>query len=272
MSGINRKVVISVVAGLLVAVAFIWLILRSFSGVYTPSVPTYYIARDSTWYPIDLRGKEKNMVGFANDLIQEIADMQGFKVQVFEVGRSGLYDGLETGRYEGVFSSLEPNPVNRKKYLFSEPFYRVGPVIVVSKDSDISSMEDLNGKILGIESGAMQVFNIAEPPEVVMIPYDSASSALDRLDQNIIDAVIMDVLRAYVFTEGFYFGRLKVATSPLTDRGLRLIARNQPSSHLLVSQFNEGLQNLKDNGRYEELLAKWGLTRTELQVVEGEQQ
>ncbi|ADI37653.1 putative bacterial extracellular solute-binding protein [Waddlia chondrophila 2032/99] len=264
MSSINRKLVISITSGLFVAVALIWLILRVFSGGYTPTVPIYYIARDSTWYPADLRGKEKNMVGFANDLIQEIADMQGFRVQVFEVGRNGLYDGLDTGRYEGVFSTLEPNPVNRKKYLFSDPFYRLGPVLIVRENSKIASLEDLNGKILGIESGALQTFDLSEPPKVVMIPYDSSSTALERLNANVIDAVIMDVLRAYVFTGGFYSGRLKIATSPLTDRGLRLLTRNQPNFHLLISQFNEGLHRLQESGRYGELLDKWELIHTEL--------
>lgn len=270
MNGINRKLVISIVAGLVVSVGLVWLILRAFSGGYTPSVPTYYIARDSTWYPIDLRGKEKNMVGFANDLIQEIAQMEGFKAQVFEVGRSGLLDGLNTGRYEGVFSSLQPNPVNRKQYAFSDPFYLLGPVIVVPKNSEVKSMQDLNGKILGIESGALQVFNIPEPPDIVIIPYDTVSTALDKLDSDVIDAVIMDVLRAYVFTEGFYSGRLKVATSPLNERGLRLISRNDPNSLLFVSQFNDALEKMKESGRYEELLDKWGLTRTVLKQQEKE--
>lgn len=262
MNGLNRKLIISIVAGLVVAVALVWLILRVFSGGYSPTVPTYYIARDSTWYPLDLRGKEKNMVGFANDLIQEIAELEGFKVQVFEVGRSGIFDGLNTGRYEAVYSTLHPNPVNRKKYTFSDPFYLLGPVLVVPADSNIKSLKDLNGKILGIESGALQIFDIPEPPDVVIIPYDSVSTALEKLDKNIIDAAIVDVLRAYVFTEGFYANRLKVATSPLTDRGLRLAASNKPESLLLVSQFNDGLTKLKESGRYDELIEKWGLTHT----------
>lgn len=271
MNGINRKLVISIVAGLVVAVGLVWLILRAFSGGYTPSVPTYYIARDSTWYPMDLRGKEKNMVGFANDLIQEIGEMEGFKAQVFEVGRSGLLDGLNTGRYEGVFSSLQPNPVNRKRYAFSNPFYLLGPVIVVPKNSNVESMQDLNGKILGIESGALQMFNITEFSDMVIIPYDTASTALDKLDSNVIDAVIMDVLRAYVITDGFYAGRLKVATSPLDDRGFRLIARNDPDSLLFVSQFNDALEQMKKSGRYDELLDKWGLIHTEIKYPDGEQ-
>ncbi len=31
--------------------------------------PEYKIGRDGTWYPISLYGKEKNMLGFTNELL-----------------------------------------------------------------------------------------------------------------------------------------------------------------------------------------------------------
>lgn len=270
----NRKYVISGMIGLVVAAAFLWLLIRVFSSGYSPGVQTYIVARDNTWYPIDLRGRERNMVGFANDLIQEIGSIEGFRVQVFDVGRNGLIDGLNTGRFDAILSTMEPNIVNRKRYAFSQPFYLIGPVLVVPENSSITSLSDLKGKILGIESSALPSFRIPEAPDVVVIPYDTISKALERLDNNTIDAVFMDVLRAYVFTEGFYRGRLKVATLPLTDRGLRLVALNDLNSLLLISQFDDGLQKLKDSGRYGELIEQWGLiaTERELEVEMNQQQ
>ena len=264
MSGVNRKLVVSIVSVLVVAVALIWLLFRTFSGGYIPGVPTYYIGRDGTWYPLDLRGKEKNMVGFANDLLQEIADFEGFRVQIFEVGRHALFDGLNTDSYDAVLSSLDPNVINRRSYEFSDLFYSLGPVIVVPADSTVSSLQDLEGKILGIESGALQIYNIAEPPNVVIIPYDTAATALEKLDGNLLDAVVIDALRAHVSTDGFYRGRLKVATSPLTDRGLRLVTKKTPDKVLFVSKFNDGLRKVKESGTYDALMEKWGLIQTEL--------
>ena len=208
------------------------------------------------------------MVGFTNDMVQTIAEDQGFRAHVFEVGTNALFDGIDIEIYDAVLSSLTPNVINRNKYTFSDPFYLVGPVLVIRIDSQDRSLEDMAGKIIGIESGALQVLNIPESPVVVMIPYDTASEALENLYDNVIDGVILDALRAYVYTEGYYAGQLKVVSSPLTEKGLRLISRKDPPSILLVSRFNEGLKKIIEDGVFEKLINKWDLTYTEVKREE----
>jgi polar amino acid transport system substrate-binding protein len=222
----KQKIYISIIVSIVFIIAVLWLIIRACSGIPVVGALTYKIGRDSTWYPLDLRGKEQAMVGFSNDLIKAIAAEQGFKAVVFEVGPYALFDGLDIGNYEAVLSSLTPNPINLKRYGFSDPFYLVGPVLVVNEDSNISSLKGMTGKIMGIESGALQVFNIPEPPDIVIIPYDTAAVALENLDQKVIDGVLVDALRAYVWTDGFYAGRLKVVTAPLTYIGFSLVTRH----------------------------------------------
>jgi len=264
MTSEQKKLYLSIIVGAMFFIAMIWLLTRACSAVITETDKVYHIGRDSTWHPVDLRGKEKAMVGFANDLIQAIGKVQDFKAIVFEVGPYALFDGLNIGNYDAVLSSLPPNVINRKRYRFSDPFYLVGPVLVVREDSDIASLKDMEGKILGIESGALQVYRIAEPPDVVIIPYDSAATALEYLDDNVIDGVLLDALRAHVWAEGFYAGRLKVATSPLTNRGLRLITRNTAEDLLWISRFDEGLKQIKESKEFDQLLNKWGLIDTEI--------
>jgi len=260
----KNKIYISVAVGFVFVIAILWLVIRGCSAGPDIRKRTFQIGRDSTWYPMDLRGKEKAMVGFTNDLIAAIGKQQDFRSIVFEVGPNALLDGLNIGNYDAILSSMPPNTINRKRYGFSDPFYLVGPVLLVSEDSDIDSMEDMSGRILGIESGSLQIFNITEPPDIVIIPYDSGATALEALDEGVIDGVLLDALRAHVWAEGFYAGRLKVATSPLTNRGLRLVTRNQPEFLTWISQFDEGLQAIKESGLYDQLLIKWDLIDTEL--------
>ncbi|MGA8163685.1 MAG: transporter substrate-binding domain-containing protein [Waddliaceae bacterium] len=249
---------------LIVIVGLSWLLFRFASVVPEREKILYYIGRDSTWYPLDLRGRERSMAGFANDLFQAIALEEEFNVHIFEVGANALFDGLRLGRYDGVLSHLSSNVVNQRIYHFSDPFYLIGPVLIVPEDSPVQSLGDMEGKTIGIEAGSRQVFKIPEPPNVAFVPYDSAATALDNLDKHDIDGVILDALKAYAFTEGFYLGKLKVATSPLTGKGLRLITRKDPKSLLLISRFNKGLEKLKSEGVYEQLIKKWDLTDTEV--------
>lgn len=266
----KNKLYLSLIASVLFVLAFLWLVVRACSSNGIAEKSIYQIGRDSTWYPLDLRGKEKAMVGFSNDLIAEIGKIQNFKAIIFEVGPNALFDGLYISNYDAVLSSLTPNSMNRNMHAFSEPFYLVGPVLIVRKNSDIHSMNDLaGGKILGIASGALQQYDIPEPPDVVIIPYNTSATAMEKLDQNIIDGVLVDALRAYVWTEGFYSSRMKVVTPPLTTRGLRLIAKNNLPNIKWIDQFNAGLKELKENGVYRTLLKKWDLIDTELHETES---
>ena len=263
MKVINSKKHIFILMSAVFALAAFWSTFPSCSSNSFAESKIYHIGRDSSWYPLDLRGKEISLVGFANDLLDIISQEQGFRVHTFEVGPSALFDGLDAGNYDGVLSSLTPNFMNQEKYAFSDPFYLVGPVLIVPVSSQAHSLKDMEGRIIGIESGSLQVFNIPEPPNVVMVPYNTASEALENLDKNVIDGVILDALRAYVSTEGFYAGRLKVVSSPLTNKGLRLITRKDPEHLNLISRFNEGLKAIKNQGTYAELVKKWGLINTE---------
>jgi polar amino acid transport system substrate-binding protein len=81
--------------------------------------------------------------------------------------------------------------------------------------------------------------------------------ALEALDRDKIDGVIMPASRAYYSVDGYYAGKLKIITAPLTDIGLRLIALKTPASEVLISSFNETLKELKANGEYSALLTRW---------------
>lgn len=72
--------------------------------------------------------------------------------------------------------------------------------------------------------------------------------------------MILNVIPAHEYTKnGIYLNQLKIASKPLTNEGLRLIAKNNSESKKLLEQFNEGLKALKKNGTYNQLLLKWGL-------------
>lgn len=259
-----KKKYLSILIGLILIIAVAWLGFRACSGNKIIGKDTYYIGRDSTWYPLNLRSKEKNMIGFVDDLMEEVAKLQEIRIYTFEVGTNALYDGLALGNYDGVYSILEPNVINRGSYEFSDPYYLIGPVLIVDVKNKASSLDDMKGKIIGIERGGFQVYNIPEPADILILSYNSASEALENLDRDIIDGVIVDALRAHVWVDGFYKGKLRVATSPMSDAGLRIVTLKTDRGKEFIKKFNESLKTLKENGTYKALIKKWELVATEV--------
>lgn len=216
----------------------------------------YTIAIDSTWYPLQVMGREKNLYGFTSELLTIVGERGGFDVQLIDVGPNLLQTALDNGRFDAIVSSMTPNVIREENYLFSNPYYLYGPVLIVRNDSVINSPEDLKGKIIGIPSGTQKSIQY---PSLLLIPYESISFALDNLEKKKFDGVVMDAIPAYVQIGGSYSGRLKIITSPLTDKGLRIVTKKHPESVLLISRFNEGLQKVIDESEYDALIKKWGL-------------
>lgn len=223
---------------------------------------TFYIAYDKIWYDLDLRGKDQNMSGFISDMLQAISTEEKFRANVVESSTYALFPGLNSGIYDGVFSTLTPSPQNRE-FAFSDVIYRTGRVLIVPIGSTVNTFDDLKHKVIGIESSSLQTFSIPETFDTALISYDSAVSALESLDNNKIDGVILDALRAYVYTHGYYAGRLKVVNLPLSNAGMRLITKNEPEYLEFLKLFNEGLRKIKENGVFEDLIDQWGLLNTD---------
>lgn len=224
----------------------------------------FRVARDYSMMPLQLTGKGLNMRAFSDDLLLGIAKEENIKIDILSTQANNLLSGLDFGSYDGILSLLQPNVANEEKYHFSNPYYLLGPVLVVRNSSQVTSLEQMSGKIVGIKNGSSSVYDVERYPAVLLVTYDNMSIALEDLISNKIDGVILDVWTAYVYIQGFYKGLLKIATPPLTKLGLRLVARNEPYADFLIERFNKGLEVLKANGTYDVLLHKWGLFDTEL--------
>lgn len=242
---------------------FFWLIFRSCSGSIDYFEPEYNIGRDETWYPAALYGKEKNMVGLTNELMLKIGEMEDFKVRLFNKGYVALFSGLDTGEFDGIISSLIPTDAHKSRYLFSDPIYLTGPVLVVLKGKLLKSLEELEGRTIAFRRGDNIDIDFTKYPRVLLSVYDSYASAVQGLITDRVDAILIDAIPAYNTIQGFYSGVMVVATKPLNDNGLRLITLKTPKGQALIDAFNAGLAKIKEDGSFKKTLNAWQLIDTE---------
>jgi len=186
-----------------------------------------------------------------------------------ETNPGTLISGLESGNYDAILSSMRPNVVNQNHYVFSDLIVEIGPVLIVRKESDFDSLKDMDGRTVGIRAGSSLIFNAirqsgANLYDPIFITFDNINKALEALNNDQIDGVILDAIQAYTFVDGFYHDSLKIITSPLTDEGLRLVVLKNGPADDLIPIFNKALVELKQNGTYDTLIKKWNLIDPEL--------
>lgn len=250
----RKRLILILILGLLIAI----ISLRACSKMAPEHQKSLYkIARDKTWYPLNLLGKDRSMTAFTNELLFALSKEQKLQIQLLNIGYENLLTVLHNEDVDGILTPM--SPTTAQNLLFSDSFYYLGPALIVVASSPVTSLKEMQGKSIGVLSNASLSYLNAHYPTVLITSYDNPLVALNDLENNVIDGVVLNALSAYTYAKGLYAGRLKVLDSSLTSEGLRLVTRKDPDSQYLIEGFNSGLKKLKANGTYDTLLKKWGL-------------
>ena len=237
---------------------FLFLVCQLMTNGCSKPEKTYRIGVDPEWFPLKLEGKALNLFVFSNELLHLIGEKEHIHFKRVNMSWDDLVLGLEDKKYEGVLSSLPLYLFNTAKYDFSDAYLSTGPVLLLRIGDQLSTMRDLKGKVIGVDSTANETIQTTLYPDASVRFFPSAPLALDALVSGSIDAVLLDVILARSYIEDLYAKKLHIVSSPLNDAGIRLVTL-KGEHRQLIKAFNQGLSALSDRGIYKELLTKWEL-------------
>ncbi|MGH8791586.1 MAG: ABC transporter substrate-binding protein [Stackebrandtia sp.] len=97
--------------------------------------------------------QDNKVVGFDVDVMHLVAEELGQTAKIIDTDFNAIDSGkaLEDDRCEVVAAALSITSDREEVMAFSEPYYDADLALAVEPDSTIESMEDLDGKILGIQ-------------------------------------------------------------------------------------------------------------------------
>lgn len=111
------------------------------------------VATNSGWPPQSFLDENNEMVGFDIDVSREIAKRLGVEVSFETPDWQTLTGGHWQGRYDLGVGSVTPTKARAQVIDFAGIYYYSPYVFVVHKDSKATKLEDLNGKVIGVETG-----------------------------------------------------------------------------------------------------------------------
>lgn len=195
--------------------------------------------------------------GFDIDLMNEVADRAGLKVQYRNVQFDSLLRGLSSGLFDAVISGMTITDTRRQQVDFSDPYYNVDEALVVQDGSEIESTGDLTEEILGVQRGTMgqaEAGELLNADDVKGVrPYTTIDEAFAALENGVVGGVVYD-LPAAQKEANESDGRLElVEIIPTGEQyGIAL-----PKESPLAEPFNEALAEIKEDGTYEEIYEEW---------------
>lgn len=217
----------------------------------------YKIATDTTFAPFEFENDKGEMVGIDLELLEAISKNQGFEYELQLIGFSAAVTALEAGEIDGVIAGMSITKERQAKYDFSDAYFDSGVAMAVLEKSNISGYEGLKGKTVAVKMGT-EGESFAKS---IMKQYDFKLKEFE-------DSATMyqDVLAgssAAVFDDypvlGYEIGRGIGFKMPLSmEQGSSYgFATLKDENKELVEKFNAGLKELKETGKYDEIIDKY---------------
>lgn len=221
---------------------------------------TFKAALEPTFPPFDTTDNSGELTGLDVDLVNAIAEDQGFTVKWENLQFDGLIPALQAGNIDIIASGMSITSEREEQVDFSDPYYDSGLIVAVAADNNkIKGEEDLTKDMkVAVQIGttgaaeAQKLKDDGKIGEVVVLP--QLDTAMMQLINGDVDAVINDkpVTEAYIAKQG---DKIKMVGDVINADSYGIAV--QKGNKSLQAALNAGLTNIKDNGTYDELVAKW---------------
>ncbi len=101
---------------------------------------------------------QDSIVGFDIEIAKEIAKDLGVELEIKDMAFGGLLAALDSGNVDFVLAGMTPTPDRAKNVNFSNIYYTAIQAVIVrsGEENSISTIEQLNGKKVGVQKGSIQ--------------------------------------------------------------------------------------------------------------------
>ena len=219
---------------------------------------TYVTGTDTTFAPFEFQDTNGDFVGIDMDLLKEIAELEGFKVEIKALGFNAALQALESNQIDGMIAGMSITDERKAKFDFSESYFDSGVGMAVAAESTISTYEDLKGKTVAAKigtQGATFAESIKDKYGFTITTFeDSANMYEDVISGNSVAAFEDYPVMGYAIKSASLPLRL---TDYLEEANQYGFAVSKGKNAELLADFNAGLAKLKANGRYDEIINKY---------------
>ena len=221
----------------------------------------FIVGLDDTFPPMGFRDDANNIVGFDIDLAQAVSDKLGVELVLQPIEWDAKEQELATKNIDAIWNGFSITEERLANLTMSDPYMENSISLVVAKDSEIASMEDIAGKRLAVQSGssAQEALDSEANKEFKasvgkINEFASYVTALMDLETGNSDAVLMDSVVANYM--------INTAGKDFTVLDDALVAEEyavgfRKGDQALCDAVNNALKELKEDGTVETIATKW---------------
>ena len=226
----------------------------------TGSDKTWVIAMDTVFRPFEYTDEKGEFVGIDVDIIKAVAANQGFNIEIQSLGWDAAVTAVQAGQADALLAGASITKERKDSgWIFSDSYYDSYQVFAVKADSGIESLDDLKGKTIAVKNataGANYAEELKDKYGFKIDTYEDSPTMYQAVVLGQADACVEDkpIMADNIKTGGLDLTIVESTASEVAPYGFAIM--NEDNQELL-DMFNKGLQEIKDNGTYEEILNKY---------------
>lgn len=215
----------------------------------------YKVGVDVTYPPFEFKeGKEYK--GIDIDLINAIAENQGFEIELSPMDFGGIIPAMQANQLDVAIAGMSITDERKKVVDFSEPYFDAGLTVVVKKENtEIKSVDDLKGKTVAVKkgtTGAKYATDNATKLDIKVVQFNDSPAMFQEVSNGNADALIEDYpVISYAIAQQDL--GLKIVGDRLNGDQYGIAVLKGENADLL-EKINKGLAELKEDGTYDEIV------------------
>ncbi len=232
----------------------------SFAACTKTNDVDFVIATDKGFSPFEFQDADGNIVGIDMDILAEIAKDQGFTYELQYVGWDAAIAACQAGQADGMIAGASITEERKASgWIFSDGYYDATQGMAVASDSTISKFEDLKGKKVAVKNGTMSnayAESLKDEYGFEVVTFSTSPDMYQAVMGGQVSACFDDTP---ILKYNIKIGELDMKFVEGTENepaqyGMAIFNADNQN---LLDLFNKGLENIKANGKYDEIIAKY---------------
>ncbi len=232
---------------------------------------TLLVGLEAGYMPFEMRSKEGDIIGFDVDMTTAMAKAMGVEVKYVNTNWDGIIPALMTKKFDIIASGMTITQGRNLRVNFANPYITVGQTILLNKKlkGKITSYKQLNNPKYTVASklgttGEQAVKRMM--PRAKYLSYETEQEGSMEVINGRIDAFVYDLPFNAIMASGKGKGQIVHLDTPFTFEPLGWAIRKGDAD--FVNWLNNFMYQVKNDGTYDKIYAKWFNDSSWLQKVQ----
>lgn len=216
--------------------------------------PVLTMGTNAAFPPYEMVDENNKIIGIDAEIAEAVAAKLGMKLEIKDMAFDSLITAVSSGAIDVALAGMTVTDERKEAVNFSDTYATGIQVVIVKEDSAIATIDDLDGKKIGVQSGTTGDIYCADSyGEDAVARYDNGALAVQALANGQVDCVVIDNEPAKAFVAANEGLKILETEFAVEDYAAAIAKENTE----LLENFNKALAELKAEGKLDEIIGKY---------------